>query len=191
MNNYDPNIHHRRSIRLKGYDYSRAGLYFITICCQDRVCRFGDVVDGEMVLNDAGRIAHNEWMKTTEIRNNVALGEFVVMPNHIHGIIRILGRDELHSPDNKTPKQDDNKNNLTLRSPSQTIGAIIRGYKSSVTKQINNLGDNGMGVFNTPQQLWQRNYWERIIRNEKSYQRIADYIVNNPGKWHSDNFFKS
>jgi len=191
MNNYDPNIHHRRSIRLKGYDYSRAGLYFITICCQDRVCRFGDVVDGEMVLNDAGRIAHNEWMKTTEIRNNIALGEFIVMPNHIHGIIRLLGRDEFHSPDNKTPKQDDNKNNLTLRSPSQTIGAIIRGYKSSVTKQINNLGDNGMGIFNTPQQLWQRNYWERIIRNEKSYQRIADYIVNNPGKWHSDNFFKS
>jgi len=113
------------------------------------------------------------------------------MPNHIHGIIRILGRGELHSPDNKTPNEDNNKNNFPLRSPSQTIGAIIRGYKSSVTKQINNLGDNGMGVFDTPPQLWQRNYWERIIRNEKSYQRIADYIVNNPGKWHSDNFFKS
>ena len=188
---YDPNIHHRRSIRLKGYDYSRAGLYFITICCQDRICRFGDVVDCEMVLNDAGRIAYNEWIKTTEIRNNVELGEFIVMPNHIHGIIRLLVRDELHSPDNKTPNMNNNKNNFPLRSPSQTIGAIIRGYKSSVTKQINNLANNGMGVFNTPQQLWQRNYWERIIRNQKAYHRITEYILNNPGKWHSDNFFKS
>ena len=188
---FDPQKHHRHSIRLKGYDYSRAGLYFITICCQDRICRFGDVVNGEMVLNDAGRIAYNEWIKTTEIRNNVELGEFIVMPNHIHGIIRLLDRGELHSHDNKTPNMNNNKNNFPLRSPSQTIGAIIRGYKSSVTKQINNLGNNGMGVINTPQQLWQRNYWERIIRNQKAYHRIAEYILNNPEKWRADNFFRS
>jgi len=96
---YNPNIHHRRSIRLKGYDYAQAGLYFITICCQDRACLFGEIQNGEMVLNEYGTIAHNEWIKTHEIRTNVELGEFVIMPNHIHGIIKIMdigGRGELH-----------------------------------------------------------------------------------------------
>ncbi|HAY70319.1 MAG TPA: hypothetical protein DCX89_00365, partial [Saprospirales bacterium] len=84
---YDPTKHHRRSIRLKGYDYSRAGLYFITICTQNRACLFGEIKNGEMILNQYGQIAANEWMKTTEIRSNVELGELIIMPNHIHGII--------------------------------------------------------------------------------------------------------
>ena len=92
MNRYDPNIHQRRSIRLKGYDYSQAGLYFITICCQDRIYRFGNVVNGEMILNEYGQIAYDEWLKTPEVRPNVQLGEFIIMPNHIHGIIRLVGR---------------------------------------------------------------------------------------------------
>ena len=98
MNKYNPNIHHRRSIRLKGYDYSQAGAYFITICCEDRICRFGDIENGEMKLNEMGLIAHNEWIKTSEIRKNVELDVFVVMPNHIHGIIILndMGRGELH-----------------------------------------------------------------------------------------------
>ena len=101
---YNPNIHHRRSIRLKGYDYSQAGLFFITICCQYKACLFGEIDVGkgftpaQMILNKFGQIAYKEWVKTPEIRNNVALGEFVVMPNHIHCIIQILDRSELHSP---------------------------------------------------------------------------------------------
>ena len=81
---YNPNIHHRRSVRLQGYDYSQAGLYFITIGCLNRAYLFGNVINGKMKLNIAGEIAHNEWIKTTEIRKNVELGEFVVMPNHFH-----------------------------------------------------------------------------------------------------------
>jgi len=193
MNQYNPHIHHRRSIRLKGYDYAQAGLYFITICCQDRICRFGSVVDGEMILNEYGQIAFNEWIKTTEIRNNVEMGEFVVMPNHIHGIIRLLGRGELHSPNNESvefnthqPPNNSMGNNRgesisPLRGPSQTIGAIIRGYKSSVTKQLGLLGFN--------EKLWQRNYFEHIIRDEQSYQNISNYIINNPLKWAEDKFY--
>lgn len=91
-NTYNPNTHHRRSIRLKGYDYAQAVLYFITICCQNRICRFGDVVNGEIILNDFGMVAYHEWLKTPEIRANVELGEFIIMPNPMHGIIRINGR---------------------------------------------------------------------------------------------------
>ncbi|HUH26228.1 MAG TPA: transposase [Flavobacterium sp.] len=190
MNQYNPNKHHRRSIRLQGYDYSQAGLYFITICCEDRICRFGHVENGTMILNKYGQIAYNEWMKTPEIRPNVKLHEFVVMPNHIHGIMQLLdiGRGELHSPDDdKLHLPDDSRGvcKTPLRGPSQTIGAIVRGYKSSVTKQINLLR-----AFDTPIKLWQRNYHDHIIRNEQSYQRISEYIKNNPVKWNDDKFYK-
>ncbi|MCA4776107.1 transposase [Empedobacter stercoris] len=215
MSNYNPNKHHRRSIRLVGYDYSQAGLYFVTICCEDKMCRFGQVKNGTMVLNEYGQIAHDEWVKTAQIRPNVQLHEFVVMPNHIHGIIQLLdiGRGELHSPDNNELHSPDNnelhspdnnelhspdnnelhlydENNwgvckTPLRGPSQTIGAIVRGYKSSVTKQINLLC-----AFDAPIKLWQRNYYDHIIRNEQSYQRISEYIFNNPAKWKEDKFYK-
>lgn len=202
MSNYNPNKHHRKSIRLVGYDYSQAGLYFVTICCEDKICRFGQVKNGTMVLNEYGQIANDEWLKTAEIRPNVKLHEFVVMPNHIHGIIQLLdiGRGELHSPNTnelhspnnnlgvyKTPLRDDNWGvcKTPLRGPSQTIGAIVRGYKSSVTKQINLLC-----TCDAPIKLWQRNYHDHIIRNEQSYQRISEYIINNPAKWEDDKFYK-
>lgn len=176
MNPYDFSNRKRRSIRLKGYDYSQAGLFFITICCENRICRFGKIQNGEMILNEYGRIAYNEWEKTPDIRNHVELGEFIIMPNHIHGIIR-LG--ELHSPENKsTSHSNRGEFNSPLRSPSQTVGAIVRGYKSSVTKQLNLMGFHG--------KLWQRNYYEHIIRNEQSHHRISNYIINNPAKWQTD-----
>ena len=203
---YNPNIHHRRSIRLQGYDYSSEGLYFITICCHNKVCLFGHVMNGEMVLNEYGQVAFNEWMKTPEIRPNVELGEFIVMPNHIHGIIRITRRGESHSPNiesnssdfggdsrgvlNTPDFGDDNKMGESvspqrysprLRGPSQTIGAIVRGYKSAVTKQLNALG--------VGRKVWQRDYYEHIIRNEQSYYNISKYIINNPSKWSDDKFY--
>jgi len=192
MKRYNPRIHHRKSIRLKGYDYAQAGLYFITICCQDRICRFGHIENREMVLNESGQIANDEWMKTPEIRPNVKLHEFVVMPNHMHGIIQILypgiGAGEPHSPDNGTsddgmgePHSPHNVSPISPRGTSQTVGAIVRGYKSAVTKQINLLG-----LIDAPKNLWQRNYYERIIWNEKSYQRISKYIIDNPAKWADD-----
>src|SRR5690606_29037173 len=193
MKQYNPKKHHRKSIRLVGYDYSQAGLYFVTICCKDKICRFGQIKNGTMVLNEYGQIAHDEWVKTAQIRPNVQLHEFVVMPNHIHGIIQLLdiGRGELHSPNtnelhspnikelhspntNTLHSPDNNELHLydennwgvcktPLRGPSQTIGAIVRGYKSSVTKQI-----NLMCAFDAPIKLWQRNYYDHIIRNEQS-----------------------
>ncbi|MFN4006656.1 MAG: transposase [Chitinophagaceae bacterium] len=190
MQQYNPNIHHRKSIRLKGYDYTQAGLYFITICCNrggELHSPFGYIENGQMILNEYGQIAYNEWMKTPEIRPNVELGAFIIMPNHMHGIIRLLGRGELHSP-NETgiydmPEPPDNGGvcKTPLQSPSQTVGAIVRGYKSSVTKRLGLLGFNG--------KLWQRNYYEHIIRNELSYQNISNYIINNPAKWQEDKFF--
>jgi len=178
---YNPAKHHRRSIRLKGYDYSQAGLYFITICTQNRACLFGRIENRVMILNEYGQIAYNEWMKTTEIRNNVELCDFVVMPNHIHGIIRLLGRGESHSPDNSNESHSPHNMGVCdtpLRSPSQTIGAIVRGYKSSVTKQLGLLGFN--------EKIWQRNYHECIIRDERSFKNISEYIINNPANWNND-----
>ncbi|MBN1462159.1 MAG: transposase, partial [Paludibacteraceae bacterium] len=119
----------RRSIRLKGYDYAQEGVYFITICTFDKQWLFGNVVDGVMKLNKLGQVAYDEWQNTTTVRSNVILHDFVVMPNHIHGIIEITGRGELHSPTNEW---EQNKNecikgecNSPLQSPSQTIGAIV------------------------------------------------------------------
>ena len=200
--NYDPELHHRHSIRLKGYDYSQAGAYFITICTSERICLFGKIEHGQMILNDVGIIAYNKWWKTTELRKNVELDAFVVMPNHIHGIIIINssggfnemnanGRGVLHTPNQiqnemgvcNTPDEKGVCNTpLRPRSPSQTIGAIVRGYKSSVTKQIK--PEWGLKT------LWQRNYYEHIIRNEQSYQIISEYIINNPLIWLLDKFYK-
>lgn len=131
MEQYNPHKHHRRSIRLAGYDYSQAGLYFVTLVCQDRAHLFGDIKDGIMYLNEFGQIAVDEWLHTQEVRDNVVLHEFVVMPNYIHGIIEIL-----------FPKES---NNIVgeFRSPSQTIGAIIRGYKIATIKRIKELESKG------------------------------------------------
>ena len=194
FNSPRPQLPQRKSTRLKGYDYSQAGLYFITICCENRVCHFGQIKNGKMILNEFGQIAHDEWLNTIAIRKNVELYEFIIMPNHMHGIIVLNGggRGELHSPENEIKDKFDspeNKNigiagecNSPLRSPSDTVGAIVRGFKSAVTKQIRLIGfDN---------KLWQRNYHDHIIRNEQSYQNIANYIINNPAKWDEDKFYK-
>ena len=229
---YDPQRHHRRSIRLKGYDYSQEGLYFITLCCQNRACLFGEIKDGEMILSDAGKIVGEEWMKTPEIRKNTELGEFVVMPNHFHAILEIkycvkgvlqyaptelqytpMDMGESQFAPTKYQFAPTNK----FKSPSQTIGAIIRGFKGATTKRIKELynredstgklrfapGDRGVLRYaqNTgddtgelqfaPTTIWQRNYWEHIIRNQQEYERIANYIIRNPKKWEADRLRKT
>ncbi len=209
MNQYNPNKHHRRSIRLQGYDYSQAGLYFVTLVCQDRAHLFGDIKDGIMYLNEFGQIAVDEWLHTQEVRDNVVLHEYVVMPNHIHGIIEIL-----------FPKES---NNIVgeFRSPSQTIGAIIRGYKIATIKRIKELeskdeyskGEESKGelqfaptvptvptaptaptartreiIKSLEYKIWQRNYYEHIIRDEKAYNNISNYIIENPKRWINDEY---
>lgn len=174
---YDPDKHHRRSIRLADYDYGQPGAYFVTICVYKWVCLFGEVVDGRMRLNELGRVAAEEWRRTEQVRDHVMLDAFVVMPNHIHGIVVITrrsrrGRGELQfAPTNESSK---------FQSPSQTLGAIVRGFKGAATRRINRLRD-------TPgEPVWQRNYYEHIVRGRRDLERIRRYIAENPARWHRD-----
>ncbi len=143
-----------------------------------------------MELNQLGRIVHEEWLKTAEIRPEVELGEFVVMPNHFHAILGLTGHSGLMQEAGvcNTPLQsqfikaaDQADTDLSFQSPSQTIGAIVRGFKSSVTKQIRQTG--------IANDIWQRNYYEHIIRNEDSYRDISNYIMNNPQNWLEDEHY--
>ena len=183
MNRYNPDRHHRRSIRLKGYDYSQEGLYFITICCQNRAHLFGRIEDHKMVLNAAGKIATECWRAIPEHFPNVVLHGYVIMPNHVHGILEI---DPSRGAKNFSPVQDGRANNNSpLPQPkgtSKTIGSIVRGFKIGVTKW--------MRQNTTIHDVWQRNYYENIIRNDGAYITISDYIANNPANWDSDRFSK-
>ncbi len=183
---YNPKVHHRRSIRLKGYDYSREGLYFITICCQDRICRFGYIENDGMHLNEFGQIAYDEWMKLNERFNNMQIDVFQIMPNHMHGII------SLHTPTvgaGFTPAQNAGQPQINDGQPRgvapTSVSDIVGAYKSLVANgclEIYKSKNETMG------KLWQRNYYDHIIRNEKSYHKIADYIMNNPANWEKDKF---
>ncbi len=174
----------RRSIRLQGYDYSQAGAYYVTICTQDRACLFGQVKGGEMVLNEVGKIVEEEWLNTEKIRGNVQLDEFVIMPNHLHGIIIINDRrGVLNMPILNTPISNMFKGEChsPLRGASKNFGAIIRGYKSAVTKWFR----QNTNIYN----VWQRNYYEHIIRNGNDYDRIVKYIHDNPMNWGQDDLY--
>lgn len=174
---YDPIIHHRRSIRLRDYDYTQTGAYFITVCTQTRQCLFGHIINGIIELNDAGKIVADEWIKTAELRHEIELDAWVVMPDHFHGIL-IINRGQ------------SNRRGTALRAPtgerfgkpiSGSIPTIVRSFKSAVTKRINAL-QNTPGTI-----LWQRGYWERVIRDEFEMDRIREYIRDNPLKWQLDN----
>jgi len=199
---YNPQIHHRRSIRLEGYDYSQAGAYFITICCQDRKLQFGQIGNGEMILNEFGNIAFDEWAKLPDRFQNFELDVFQIMPNHIHGIIVLndtVGVTLAVVPDpNNAVVRDPNDtivpdpNDAVVpdkkagASPASIVGDIVGAYKSLVANGCLNICKSKNVIMG---KLWQRNYYEHIIRDEKSYQRIAEYIINNPSKWNDDKFF--
>ena len=191
---YNPAKHHRRSIRLKGYDYSQSGLYFITICCQNKACIFGYIENGIMILNHAGQMIENEWLRLPQRFQNIQLHEFIVMPNHFHAILEIVG-----SP----PMADKNitnsvgstlvvdLNNIDRGQPQgiatteKTVGGIVGAFKSITTVEyISGVKKNDWQVID--KRLWQRNYHEHIIRNEQSYINISNYIINNPAHWDED-----
>jgi len=182
---YDPEKHHRRSVRLKGYDYTQPGAYFITICTHNRQCLFGKVEDGKMRLNMFGEIVWAEWFRTAQIRPYVQLNEseFVVMPNHVHGIIWIVN----------SPTHDaDTVGARRRRAPTMveqfgkpvpgSLPTLVRAFKSAVTRRINQMR-NTPGV-----PVWQRNYYEHIIRTERALNVIRRYIVENPLRWHLDRY---
>jgi REP element-mobilizing transposase RayT len=202
---YNPDLHHRRSIRLRGYDYSREGLYFVTICVQKHECIFGKVVDDGIQLNEYGKMIEECW-KNIPVHYPIAvLHHHIVMPNHFHGIIEIVDKSIQPNPNdipvgveyfrpnpNDTPvgveyfRPNPNDQSIANKNPdprssqrpnctSGTLGAIIRGFKIGTTKMI------GYSV-------WQRGYHEHIIRNEAGYKYISDYIVNNPSQWYEDKF---
>ena len=165
----------RRSIRLRGYDYARAGAYFVTMVTHGRACLFGEVVDGEMRLNLFGRLVREEWFRSVEIRCEIRLhpAEFVVMPNHIHGIVWLTDTVGAHG---RAPLLRGGP----LRRAPRSLGSFVAGLKSSVTKRINTL-QQAPGV-----PVWQRNYYEHVIRDEKSLRRVREYILNNPARWAFD-----
>jgi REP element-mobilizing transposase RayT len=173
MNRYNPDRHQRRSIRLQRYDYTQAGAYFVTLCTYQRACIFGDVVDGTVHLNVCGQIAEEEWLKTPFIRPGLELDAFALMPNHLHGIVMYTtDAVRAHSCAPVPP----------LHRKPRSLGAFVSGYKSAVTKRINYVrGTSG-------QLVWQRNYYEHVIRSEQVLRAIRQYIVDNPARWHLDRY---
>ncbi|MGV8059749.1 MAG: transposase [Smithellaceae bacterium] len=166
---FNPANHHRRSIRLRDYDYSQAGAYFVTICVLRRECLFGEIIDGEMIMNEMGRIVLAVWTDLPNHYKHIILDEYMVMPNHVHGIINIVGAGL--------------KPALTKPAPTekqQGLPEIIRGFKTFSSRRIN--------VFcNKPGcSVWQRNYYERVIRNENELFLAREYVVHNPLKWELD-----
>lgn len=186
---YDPSKHHRRSTRLQGYDYSQAGAYVITVVTQDRAHLFGEVVGDEMVLNEYGQIVLDEWQASAGIRKEIELDAFVVMPNHMHGIVVIVddvvgasgGRPDVVTQHGRPPANGRPPVAPTANGPKpKSLGAMVAGYKSAVTRRINALRE----MKDAP--VWQRNYHDRIIRNERELNAFRKYIEENPLQWALD-----
>lgn len=215
-------IHHRRSNRLPGYDYSQPGAYYVTLCAYNRECMFGEIINGEMILNENGRIVENCWLDLPNHYQNIQLDYYIVMPNHFHGIIMInsvccgidggvvddsgvddgdviVGAGLKPAPTTTTrqpvpttrqpaPKIPSDPAIPVSISPNSAIPAhkdhglseFVRALKTFSSKQINQIRNtSGMPV-------WQRNYWDHIIRDKKSLKNIRKYIINNPAKWEED-----
>jgi putative transposase len=165
---------HRRSLRLKDYDYSDTGVYFVTICTQQRHCLLGAVVDGELQLNDTGRLIQQCWEELPTRFPDVNIDGFVVMPNHVHGILFVGA--QFIAPDTPHTHRERNEKGAMNRAP--TLGEIVRTYKALSTRMIR---QTVISTF-----AWQRNYYEHIIRSEESLNRIRQYILDNPARWEFD-----
>lgn len=178
---YDKEIHHRRSIRLPGADYSAPDFYFVTICAADKKCIFGHIHNGEMILNKLGKIVHKAILDIPKYCDDkIKIHEFVVMPNHIHIIIELTA----HIDVGADIIRPESSNGQVIPAPttvaykySKTLGSVIRGFKSGITKQIG-------------KSIWQRNYYEHIIRDNADYEKIANYIFTNPKTWDADALYQ-
>ena len=175
---YNPKVHHRRSIRLRGYDYSQAGAYFVTICTQNHECLFGKIVDREMRLNVAGEMVERWYSELTNKFLDIECDEFVCMPNHVHFIAVNVGADRCVRP-GSVPRQTRGEH---IGSP---LHRVVQWFKTMSTNEyIRGVKQNGWRPFAA--KLWQRNYWEHIVRNEQEMNRIQEYIQNNPAQWEMD-----
>lgn len=191
---YDPQKHHRRSIRLKGYDYSRAGLYFITICCKDRAHRFGHISKRLMALNDPGCMIW-DWYRELESKfPHIQCHDMVVMPNHIHFIVELGAHPQNVRADLRVRPNDDgehiNSGEHTGSPLRVSLSTVVQWFKTMTTNAyIRGVKTLDWDPFN--KKLWQRNYYEHIIRNQDSYDRIVEYIANNPSVWEQDKFHQN
>lgn len=188
---YDPARHHRKSIRLKGYDYTAAGDYFVTICTHHRECLFGEVVDGEMQLNRFGERVRACWLQLPNHFPRLQLDAYVVMPNHVHGILVLInlpdirrgeafGHDLSGSAKTLSPNASPLRTGRPNGTQSGSMGAIVQNFKSVSTRRINQMRC-------TPgTTIWQRNFHEHIIRNDRAMHNIQRYIHNNPAAWQRD-----
>jgi REP element-mobilizing transposase RayT len=188
---YDPQKHNRRSIRLRGYDYTLAGAYFVTICVENGRCLLGHINNDEMVLNQFGRSVNEEWQNTIRRRDHVELDEYVVMPNHFHAIVWLTNASELratHASPLQTASslaslttQPDSSSPTRPKGPRpESLSVVIGSFKSAATRRINKIA----GTAGT--RFWQRNYYEHIVRNDRAVQAIRDYIICNPVNWDKD-----
>jgi REP element-mobilizing transposase RayT len=198
---FHPERHHRRSIRLKGYDYRQAGAYFVTVCTQDRSFLFGEMVHGEMRLNDAGKMVYDVWNDLPAFYPGVQTDAFIVMPNHIHGIIILVGADPRVCPGQPSvgvgpraypdsgprayPGQPQEMGQPQGVAPTMGLPDVVHRFKTMTTKRYAD-GVKRLGWEPFRGRLWQRNYYEHIIRNEESLNRIREYILTNPMRWALD-----
>ncbi|HHT9132345.1 MAG TPA: transposase [Candidatus Tripitaka californicus] len=159
-------VFNRRSIRLKGYDYSQPGAYFVTICTKNRLQVLGKVADSETTLSEIGEVVNSVWLDLPRHYFNIEQDIFVIMPNHVHGIIFIVGAGFKPAPTNATKRH--------------TLSEVVRGFKTFSSRHINEMrATQGIPV-------WQRNYYEHVIRNEDELNCIREYIINNPLQWQFD-----
>ena len=165
---FDPEIHHRRSIRLPGYDYSLPGAYFITLCVYDKSPLFGYIDNEIMILSDYGTVVDANWRKMLQHNILISSPSWVVVPNHLHSIVVI--EEEMLNP---------------VDSSTSSLGNIIGNFKSITTRKINQMRQK------VGDKVWQRNYFEHIIRDEYQYNRIAYYIETNPATWNKDHYYQS
>lgn len=166
--NYNPRIHHRRSTRLPDWDYSWAWWYYVTICSYKRECLFGEILGDIMELNDIGKIVNEEWLKTPSIRPELELDDYVIMPNHLHGIVII-------NDTKRVPVGTHGR--ASLHRAPRSLGSFVAGFKSSATKRINTVRATARAP------MWQERFHDHIIRNDADLARIRTYIANNPLRW--------
>lgn len=173
-----------KSVRLPHYDYSASGVYFLTICTHYKECLFGTITDGIMHLNKYGQIIEKEWLRSPEIRKEIEMGDFVVMPNHLHGIVAIH-ETEAHcraALPSRVALPDDYSRDSRHRE-KRSISSFVAGFKSYTTKLINELRKTA------GERLWQPNYFEHVVRSEKQLSRACNYILTNSLRWELDKYY--
>jgi REP-associated tyrosine transposase len=187
MTPYDPRLQHRKSIRLKGYDYRSAGAYFITLCAFQRECLFGVIKQSEMCLNPNGEIVRSCWEQLPHYFPLVSLVAFCVMPNHLHGVI-VLADNRLGEASaslesilfGKSTADASPLRGRPMGTMPGSLGAILQNFKSVTTRRINQT----RGITGKP--VWQRSYYEHVIRSQAEMNRISEYILANPARWSED-----